>query len=263
MTGINVRDRQIETSRGELFARTWESGGNPAATPILLFHDSLGSVELWRSFPEKLAMATGRRVIAYDRLGFGRSDSFPGRLAMDFVREEARRIVPLLQEQLGFSAFIACGHSVGGGMVVETAAHLPENCVGLITMGAQALVDDRIRDGIRVAQAEFAKPENLARLSRYHRDPAWVVSAWIETWLDPAFAGFSLDDALEQIRCPVLAVHGQDDEYGSVDHARRIAAGRGEAAILPEMGHVPHREAPDRLVSLLDGFIRDVVAART
>lgn len=263
MTGINVQDRQIETSRGELFARTWESGGNPAATPILLFHDSLGSVELWRSFPEKLAMATGRRVIAYDRLGFGRSDSFPGRLAMDFVREEARRIVPLLQQQIGFSAFITCGHSVGGGMAVETAAHLRDDCAGLITMGAQALVDDRIRDGIRVAQAEFAKPENLARLGRYHRDPAWVVSAWTETWLDPAFAAFSLDDALEQVRCPVLAVHGQDDEYGSADHARRIAVGRGEAAILDGIGHVPHREDPDRLVSLLDGFIRDVVAVRT
>lgn len=261
MTGIDVQDRQVDTGHGLLFARLWE-GAKASAAPILLFHDSLGSVELWRSFPKKLAAATGRRIIAYDRLGFGRSDPFPGRLAMDFVREEARRTVPLLQQQLGFSSFIACGHSVGGGMAVETAAHLPENCVGLITMGAQARVDDRIRDGIRVAQAEFAKPENLARLGRYHRDPAWVVSAWIETWLDPAFAGFSLDEALARVRCPVLAVHGQDDEYGSVDHARRIAAGRGEAAILDGIGHVPHREHPDRLVSLLDGFIRDVVAVR-
>lgn len=261
MAGIDVQDRQVETGRGLLFARIWGSGAEPAA-PILLFHDSLGSVELWRGFPEKLAVATGRRVVAYDRLGFGRSDPFPGKLALDFVREEARRVVPLLREQLGFSSFVACGHSVGGGMAVEAAAHWPEDCLGLITMGAQALVDDRIRDGIRVAQAEFAKPENLARLSRYHRDPAWVVDAWIETWLDPAFAGFSLDEALAQVRCPVLAVHGQDDEYGSVDHARRIAAGRGEAAILDGIGHVPHREDPDRLVGLLDGFIRDAVADR-
>ena len=254
MTGIDVQDRQVETGQGLLFARVW-GRTDAAAVPILLFHDSLGSVELWRSFPEKLAAAAGRRVIAYDRLGFGRSDPFPGRLAMDFVRDEARRIVPLLQEQLGFSAFIACGHSVGGGMAVETAAYLPESCVGLITMGAQALVDDRIRDGIRVAQAEFAKPENLARLGRYHREPAGVVSAWIETWLDPAFAGFSLDQALALVRCPVLAVHGQDDEYGSVDHARRIAAGRGEAAILDGIGHVPHREDPDRLADLLERFV--------
>lgn len=258
MTAIDVQDRQVEIGRGQLFARIWGSRAEPAA-PILLFHDSLGSVELWRSFPEKLAAATNRRVIAYDRLGFGRSDPFPGKLALDFVREEGREVVPLIQEQLGFSAFIACGHSVGGGMAVETAAHLRDDCVGLITMGAQALIDDRIRDGIRVAQAEFAKPENLARLNRYHRDPAWVVDAWIETWLDPAFAGFSLDEALAQVRCPVLAVHGRDDEYGSVDHARRIAAGRGEAAILDGIGHVPHREAPDRLVGLLEGFIRDAV----
>ncbi|WP_306222731.1 alpha/beta fold hydrolase [Bosea beijingensis] len=258
MTEIDVQDRQVETGRGLLFARSWGSLDDSIA-PILLFHDSLGSVELWRGFPEKLAVATGRRVIAYDRLGFGRSDPFQGRLAIDFVLEEARQIVPLLQRQLGFSSFIACGHSVGGGMAVETAAYLQEDCVGLITMGAQAFVDDRIRDGIRVAQAEFAKPENLVRLSRYHRDPAWVVDAWIGTWLDPAFAGFSLDEALAQVDCPVLAVHGRDDEYGSVDHARRIAAGRGEVAILDGIGHVPHREDPDRLVGLLDTFIREAV----
>jgi pimeloyl-ACP methyl ester carboxylesterase len=261
VAGIDVQDRQVETGRGRLFARIWGSLDG-AVAPILLFHDSLGSVELWRGFPEMLAAATGRSVIAYDRLGFGRSDRFPDKLALDFVREEARRVMPLLREQLGFSSFIVCGHSVGGGMAVETAAHWPEDCLGLITMGAQALVDDRIRDGIKVAQAEFAKPENLARLSRYHRDPAWVVDAWIETWLDPAFAGFSLDEALVQVRCSVLAVHGRDDEYGSVDHARRIAAGRGEAAILDRIGHVPHREDPERLVNLLEGFIRGAIVHR-
>lgn len=256
MMAVDARDRQVETGSGRLFARSWEPAGSTGA-PILLFHDSLGSVALWRDFPERLAAATGRRVIAYDRLGFGRSDPFAGKLSLDFVRQEARQVVPLLREQLGFSSFIACGHSVGGGMAVETAAHFQADCLGLITMGAQALVDDRIRDGIKVAQAEFARPENLARLGRYHRDPAWVVAAWIETWLDPAFASFSLDEALAQLRCPVLAIHGEDDEYGSVAHAERIAAGRGEAAILPGIGHVPHRENPERLVGLLEAFLRD------
>jgi len=261
VTAINVQDRQVETGEGQLFARTWGSG-NGSAAPILLFHDSLGSVALWRGFPEALAAATGRRVIAYDRLGFGQSDAFPGRLAMDFVREEGRRIVPLLQDQLGFSTFIACGHSVGGGMAVETAAYLRDDCLGLITIGAQAFVDDRIRGGLKAAQAEFARPENLARLSRYHRDPTWVVEAWIGTWLDAAFAGFCLDEALARIRCPVLAVHGRDDEYGSVEHANRIAAGWGEAAILEGIGHVPHREDPGRLAGLLEKFIRENVAHR-
>lgn len=256
MTGVDVQDRQIETGQGLLFARIW-AGADWAAEPILLFHDSLGSVELWRGFPEALAAASGRRVIAYDRLGFGRSDPFPGLLPLDFVRDEAERTIPLLREQLDVSAFIACGHSVGGGMAVETAARFQQDCVGLITMGAQARVDDRIREGIKAARAAFAKPENLARLARYHRDPAWVVAAWVETWLDPAFGGFSLDQALAQIRCPVLAIHGQDDEYGSIAHAERIAAGRGEALILPGIGHVPHREDPERLVELLDGFLRE------
>jgi len=237
-----------------LFARTWMNRSG-AGTPILLFHDSLGSVELWRSFPEKLAAATGHDVIAYDRLGFGRSDPYPGRLPMNFVREEARHFVPLVREQLRISSFIACGHSVGGGMAVEAAAHFRNDCTGLITIGAQTLVDDRILDGIRVAKAELAKSNNLARLARYHRDPRWVVGAWVETWLDPAFASYSLDEALERVKCPVLAVHGEDDQYGSTDHAARIAVGRGRTVILAGVGHVPHRESEGALVDQLNAFV--------
>lgn len=254
MTVVEIRDWQIRAPEGMLFARTWMNRRGPR-TPILLFHDSLGSVELWRNFPEKLSASTGHTVIAYDRLGFGQSDPYPGRLPMNFVRTEAHHFVPLVREQLRISSFIACGHSVGGGMAVEAAAHFSNDCTGLVTIGAQALVDDRILDGIRVAKAEFAKSDNLARLARYHRDPRWVVGAWVETWLDPAFASFSLDEALEQVKCPVLAVHGEDDQYGSTEHAARIAAGRGRTVILNGVGHVPHRESEDALVDQLKAFV--------
>lgn len=258
MTAIDQQDTLLRLGDRHLFTRSWMPSVPEASrrAPILLFHDSLGCVELWRSFPEKLAAATGRRVVAYDRLGFGRSDPHPGKLGLDFVADEGRSTVPLLCAQLGIGDFIACGHSVGGGMAVETASQWPGRCLALVTIAAQAFVEDRTLDGIREAQRDLKGAGNLARLARYHSDRTrWVVDAWIETWLSPAFAGWTLDRPLAGVRCPVLAVHGERDEYGSIRHPQRIAEGRGEALILPGIGHVPHREAEDVLVEAIAGFL--------
>ncbi|UEM24687.1 alpha/beta hydrolase (plasmid) [Skermanella mucosa] len=251
-------ERRIRIGDGSLFAKIWTPEGPEAdrPAPILLFHDSLGCVDLWRDFPRLLASATGRRVVAYDRLGFGRSDPHPGRLESDFISREARQVVPALCEQVGATDFVACGHSVGGGMAVETAARFPTRCRALVTIAAQAFVEDRTLAGIRAARRGFQDPANLARLARYHGGKAeWVVDAWIGTWLAPGFADWNLDGVLPAVRCPVLAVHGDGDEYGSGEHPRRIAAGRGTAHILPETGHVPHRENPEGLVAAIRRFL--------
>lgn len=254
----NILDREIHTEHGRLFSRIW-SGDRGDVAPILLFHDSLGSVELWRTFPEKLATATGHPVIAYDRLGFGKSDPYPGRLPFDFVRVEARQVVPAIRAALGFDRFVACGHSVGGGMAVETAAAFGDACLGLVTLGAQAFVDERILGGIRQARDEFARPETLARLARYHREPRWAVDAWVETWLDPAFADYSLDEALSKVSCPVLALHGENDQYGSIAHACRIASERGRTVIMKDVGHVLHRENEAGVVQEIATFLLEVL----
>lgn len=252
------REWQIRTREGRLFAKTWtpripEAGRLP---PILLFHDSLGCVDLWRGFPGRLAWTTNRRVVAYDRLGFGRSDPHPGQLGPDFIAMEARQVVPLLCEEIGITDFVACGHSVGGGMAVETAARFQARCRALVTIAAQAFIEDRTLSGIRTARRDFQDPANLARLAKYHGDKArWVVDAWTETWLSPVFAHWNLDTALAALRCPVLALHGDRDEYGSGEHPGRIAARRGTAHILPDSGHVPHREHEGLVADLIHRFL--------
>jgi pimeloyl-ACP methyl ester carboxylesterase len=258
VTAIDQRDDLLRLGTYQLFTRSWTPSAPEASrrAPILLFHDSLGCVELWRSFPERLAAATGRRVVAYDRLGFGRSDPHPGKLGIGFVADEADSTVPQLCDRLGIGDFVACGHSVGGGMAIEAAARWPERCRALVTIAAQTFIEDRTLAGIRVAQRDFQDPDNLARLARYHGDRTpWVLDAWIGTWLSPAFADWNLDQPLAGVRCPVLAVHGELDEYGSLRHPRRIAQGRGEALILPGIGHVPHREAEGALVTAIAGFL--------
>jgi pimeloyl-ACP methyl ester carboxylesterase len=255
-------DVWIAHPQGRIFARIWRTPGpagiRPDKAPMVLFHDSLGCVELWRDFPAKLGAATGRTVIAYDRLGFGRSDPRQDRLAPDFVADEANTFFPLIREELGLRSFVAFGHSVGGGMAVHCAARYALDCTALVTESAQAFVGEETRQGIQVAKEAFQHAEQFERLRKYHGEKArWVLDAWTGTWLSPAFAGWSLADVLPKVRSPVLAIHGVRDEYGSARHPAAIGelcGGPSRIAMLPDTGHVPHRECPEEVVALVAGF---------
>lgn len=171
-----MQDCWVDTGRGRLFARRWPAPHHADAPdglpPIVLLHDLLGCVHLWRTFPSALAECTGRRVIAYDRRGFGQSDPRADALDADFVRDEARRFFPMLREPLGFDRFVAFGHSVGGGMAAHCAAAYPSACEALITESAQAFVEDRTRAGIVDAREQFKQRETFERLQVYHGETA-------------------------------------------------------------------------------------------
>jgi len=257
---LQATEAWVTTPDGRLYVKQRGAPADDAARPpIVLLHDSLGCVGLWRDFPQRLAQATGNTVIAYDRLGFGQSDPHPGQLAPSFIQDEAHGGFAALIERLGLERFIVFGHSVGGGMAASIAAAYPDRCVGLITESAQAFVEEQTREGIRMAQAQFAAPDQMVRLEKYHGNKAqWVLDAWVNTWLSPAFAQWCLDDALLAVRCPVLAIHGGQDEYGSTAQPERIvtlAGAPARLALLPRCGHVPHREQEAAVLDVVGTFI--------
>lgn len=257
----------IAGSSGRIYARWWgERPSESAPAPIILFHDSLGCVALWRDFPARLATETGRPVIAYDRLGFGRSDACSGALSMDFIDAEADGGFRLVTEAFGINRFVAVGHSVGGGMATVCAAGYGERCKGLITISAQAFVEDLTLAGIRQAQSLVSQSDHFARLQRYHGDKArWVLDAWVNTWLAPEFADWSLETSLAAVQCPVLAIHGAQDEYGSLAQMQAFAdmsAGLAVPVVLEKCGHIPHRERPDALLAVIRKFLLNVAPRR-
>lgn len=258
MPPISTRQHWIDTPHGQLFAQCW-SHGQEQLPPIVLLHDSLGCVALWRDFPLCLAQASGRRVIAYDRLGFGRSAARSGLPAATFIEDEAHGDFQVVCQALGVERFVVFGHSVGGGMAVGCAGAYPRQCMGLVTESAQAFVEQRTLDGIRQAQRQFAEPGQLPRLHKYHGDKAaWVLRAWTDTWLDPAFGQWTLDAQLAQVRCPLLVLHGDHDEYGSLAQPERIAARAAVVAqvqVFAECGHVPHRQYPQAVLEQVGGFL--------
>lgn len=253
-------DIWIDSPDGRLFVRSWSPEPPLSPIPIILLHDSLGSVELWRSFPAELCAGTGRRVIAYDRLGFGRSDAYPGQLPRDFIAREADTGFTALRRQLGIGRFVVFGHSVGGGMAVHCAARFGSDCVALVTESAQAFVEERTVRGIEDARELFKDPGQVDRLAKYHGDKAaWVLDAWIGSWLSQAFAAWSLQPVLPEVRCPLLVIHGSDDEYGSPRHPEligQLAGGAAEVYIMADTRHVPHREREGAVIDLVAGFLR-------
>jgi pimeloyl-ACP methyl ester carboxylesterase len=262
-TGIISNDVFVEHPEGRIFVRiwghSWNAGELPEKAPIVLFHDSLGCVDLWRDFPAQLNAATGRTVIAYDRLGFGKSDPRKALPSLDFIADEAKTYFPFIREQLGLRKFIAFGHSVGGGMAVNCAADYAEGCEALITESAQVFPEDRTLHAIAEAKEQFKDEKQVERLRKYHGAKAkWVVDAWTDSWLAPGFASWTLASVLPAVRCPVLAIHGVFDEYGTTRHPEMIGqlcGGPSRIEIMADTYHVPHRERPETIISLISGFI--------
>ncbi|MCC7478219.1 alpha/beta hydrolase [bacterium] len=248
----------VETPSGRLFTRSWP-GQDQEQTPIVLLHDSLGSVELWRDFPVLLSQTLQRSVIAYDRLGYGRSDPHPGMLGDDIVESESGHLAALLQA-MGVPKFIALGHSIGGEMAIACGSRLPGFCSAVIAIAAQAWLEEQTLASIASARELFSDPEQFERLRKYHGDKAqWVLEAWTGTWFRPSMRSWSILPELPSLFCPLLLIHGERDEFASLEQPRRVAelaAGPARLEILPDCGHLPQREQPDKVLALIADFLQ-------
>lgn len=262
MNPLTLTDHSIEVEGATIFARRWDANGaNHCHLPLFLLHDSLGSVELWRDFPATLAMSLNRSVIAYDRLGFGRSTPCRDLPRPDFVTQEAESVFPAVRKYFGVEEFTVLGHSVGGSMALLAACHAKTTCKAVISVSAPAFVEDKTVTGIRNATEQFDKPEQFARLERWHGSRAkWVLDAWSQVWQSEDFANWSLAPWLPNVTCPVLVIHGDQDEFGSPRVPAAICeqvGGPAQLEILEGVGHIPHREQPKVVLQLISQFLSD------
>ena len=258
MSRISTQEFKLEVPEGHVYARKWSPENPSFDVPLVLLHDSLGSVDLWREFPQSLAKQLSRSVIAYDRLGFGKSAARTTLPSIHFIEEEATDYFPYIKQQLGIDRYLLLGHSVGGAMSINIAAR-DADCQGVITMAAQAFVEQQTISEIARAKTLFAQPGQLERLQKWHGENArWVLNAWTDVWLNPEFANWSLESSISDVKCPILALHGEEDEYGSVAFPEFIAGkSRGPAAmhVLKQCGHMPHKEKTEEVISSIRDFL--------
>ena len=259
MSTVTSKELFVEVESGSIYLKKWIPETIKYSPPIVLMHDSLGCVDLWRDFPEQLARSLSCVVIAYDRLGFGRSSVNQNTPSVNFVWDEADFYFSHIKSAAQFSSYYLFGHSVGGGMSIGIAA-IDKECIGVITESAQAFVEELTIKGIEEAQILFQRPEQMERLKKWHGDKAsWVLNAWIDTWLSQEYSSWSLESRIGKVTCPVLALHGDKDDYGSNAFPEYIAknvSGESSMVILENCGHVPHKEKMVEVINHTRSFLK-------
>lgn len=239
-----------------------------ADQPLLVFlHEGLGSVSMWRDFPKRLCDALGWRGLVYSRPGYGRSTPRPPdeRWAPDFMHRQAYEVLPALLETLGVSGpYWLLGHSDGGSIALLHAAKFPQRVAGAIVLAPHILVEDISVASIAKTREAYLTTDLRSKLARHHADVDSAFWGWNDIWLDPAFRGWSIENEIRDIACPLLAVQGLDDEYGTLEQIRGIARRVPQTQLLelPDCGHSPHRDRPDALISAVSTFAHTFVLSQ-
>ena len=225
---------------------------------LVLLHEGLGSVAMWRDFPARLAAATGCRTLVYSRYGYGQSDVLAAAFKSDFMHREAREALPELLAALDIGNPVLVGHSDGASIALLHAGDSRHAVAGLVVMAPHCFVEDISIRSIEAARVAFETTDLPAKLAKYHRDVRRTFYGWNDIWLHPDFRAWNIEDCLPHIRCPILAIQGEDDEYGTMAQIEAIAAQASsssgvELLKLADCRHSPHR---DQTVAVIDAIGR-------
>jgi pimeloyl-ACP methyl ester carboxylesterase len=237
-------------------------GGHDRPTLVLL-HEGLGSIAMWRDFPRRLAHATVSRVVVYSRYGYGNSDPLHEPRDVRYMHNEALVVLPDLLDALSIVRPILVGHSDGASIALIHAGGA-RAVAGIVAMSPHVLVEDiSIKSIARAREAYIKKAKMRQRLARYHADVDGAFWGWNDIWLHPDFRAWSIEECLESIACPMLAIQGQDDEYGTMDQLRRIERGAPDVRLLKleDCRHSPQRDQPEAVLEAASRFV-DRIAGR-
>ena len=225
---------------------------------LLLLHEGLGCVTMWRHFPEKLAAATGCRVLVWSRAGYGGSDAHAAPRTPRYMHREGEEMLPAFIAALGIEKPLLVGHSDGGSIALIFAGAFPEAPLGVAVMAPHEFVEEITLAGIRDARDAWQTTDLPQKLARYHHTQTErVFSDWNDTWLSPAFRDWNIESYLPKIRCPVFAIQGEDDEYATMRQIDVIAeqVPGSQLLKLPKCGHSPHRDQEAAVLASLAGFV--------
>jgi pimeloyl-ACP methyl ester carboxylesterase len=280
-----MRQGTLEVSGGQLETAWW--GPSPADAPTLvLLHEGLGSVELWRDVPELLAALIGWGVFAYSRFGYGRSDPTPLPRPMTYMHHEAQVVLPEVLKAAGIGRCVLVGHSDGGSIAAIYAGSvspkgswpgrvrppttlegaIPQGApghdvIGLVTIAAHFFVEDLNIASIERIKQEYETGGLRQRMARYHQDVDVAFRGWNGAWLDPDFRSFDIIGLLPNIQVPILALQGADDPYGTDEQLHVLKANVQvpvTTQLIPGAKHAPHLEAQEDTLAAISSFIADL-----
>jgi pimeloyl-ACP methyl ester carboxylesterase len=236
-------------------------GPPPGSAPsIVMLHEGLGCVALWRDFPARLAAATGWGVLVYSRAGYGQSDPVDLPRPLDYMEREARLGLPEVLDVIGFNRGILLGHSDGASIAaIYAGEHSDDRVEGLVLMAPHVFTEAPGLESIADAKRAYESGDLRAKLARYHRNVDSAFLGWNGAWLDPGFRSWNIEDFVSRWRVPALLIQGADDQYGTIAQVRAIEARAGapvESLILEACRHSPHLERRQATLDAVVTFCR-------
>ena len=235
--------------------------GDPALPPLVFLHEGLGSIDLWRGVPDEVRAACGDpTTLVYARHGYGRSAPAALPRPVAYMHHEADAVLPALLRRLGLQRPVLIGHSDGASIALLHAGG-GGDVPGLVCIAPHAFVEDETIAGIEAARASAETTDLVAKLGRYHADPASTFSGWNDVWLSPPFRRWNIEDRLPAIGSPALLVQGTGDDYGTLaqlDAIERSVRGRCERLVVDGAGHAPHLDARVEVVRAIAAFVSSI-----
>jgi len=249
---ITVQGRRLEVLR--------IPASKPNMHELVFLHEGLGSVSHWKDFPARVAAVTGCPVTVYSRYGNGNSDLLTEARPVSYMHEEALNSLPDLLRQLRIENPILVGHSDGGSIaLIYAGAH--NHVRGLILLAPHVFVEDLSVASIAEAKTNFETTNLPEKLARHHRDAACTFWGWNHIWLHPDFRRWNIEEYLSKITCPILAIQGRDDQYGTmaqVEAIQRQSGGPVEILPLEDCRHSPQRDQPDAVLEAIAEFLNRI-----
>jgi pimeloyl-ACP methyl ester carboxylesterase len=245
---------------GKRLETLWLAPSNPGAPTIVMLHEGLGSIALWRDFPHALAARTGCGVLVYSRYGHGESDIQTEKRPINFMHHEGEVVLPELLDKLAIARPILLGHSDGGSIALVFAGHYPDRARALILEAPHVFVEDLSVASIAAAKTRYETTDLRSRLGCYHANVDATFWAWNNVWLDPQFRSWNIEAYLNSIRCPILCLQGEGDEYGTraqVDAILTKVSG-AELVMLSQCGHSPHRDQRETTLEKMAEFVAKI-----
>ena len=228
------------------------------APAIILLHDALGCLSLWRDFPQKLSDATGFGVFAYSRQGYGQSQAITLPRPLDFMTHEALGPLAALLDLIGFQRGILMGHSDGATISAIYAGSVADHRIrGLILMAPHFFTEPMGLAQIAQARTEFETTDLKDRLAKHHNDPEGAFLGWNDVWLDPGFAAWNVGDVIDYFRIPTLAIQGRDDPYGTLAQIEEVETrsyAPVDMVVIDDCKHAPHQEHPEVVLNAIADF---------
>lgn len=236
-------------------------GQAEADKPTLVFlHEGLGSVAMWKDFPQQLCQETGLSGFIYSRRGYGKSDPALLPRKTTYMHEEAIEVLPKVLGKAGIEKAILIGHSDGGSIsLVFAATEREKRTAGLVLLAPHVFNEDLCIESIRGAKGLYHSTDLKERLSKYHNDVDHVFWGWNDIWLDPEFEHWNIEEYLSDITVPILHIQGEQDQYGTMAQARAIKTqcqATVEITLLAECGHSPHFDQPEVTIESILRFVQ-------